>query len=182
MVALPASLSAWSFPFTPACPGQYSPKSFQRWMSAIDTFLSWLPIPLFTFCCKSIDSVMMIWHVLSDCQCHLMRQSSRGHGWLLPPPLSRWKLRPYRLHCLHGWWLHLAWRWSLTLTGWWLSHQCALWNLAVYCFLEWEAWFLILFYLLASLSSTFPSSPKTVRKNLVVLVVHDRCSVHQESE
>ena len=37
MVALPASLSAWSFPFTPACPGLYT-HSFRRWMSTIDTF------------------------------------------------------------------------------------------------------------------------------------------------
>ena len=27
------------------------------------------------------------WHVWSDC--HLLRQSSRRHGWLVPPPLSR---------------------------------------------------------------------------------------------
>ena len=27
---------------------------------------------------------------------------------------------PYRLHCLHGWWSHLAWQWSPTLIGlWW---------------------------------------------------------------
>ena len=119
-----------------------------------------------------VSPLTMWWWYGMCCQCHLMRQSSGGHGWLLAPPLSCWKLRPYRLHCLHGWWSHLAWRWSLTLTGWWLSHQCALWNLAVCCFLEWEAWFLILFYLLASLNSAFPSF-SSVRKNLVVLVVHD---------
>ena len=33
------------------------------------------------------------WHVWFDC--HLFRQSSGGHGWLLPPPLSSWRLRPY---------------------------------------------------------------------------------------
>ena len=48
MVALPASVSARLFPFVPACPGQYSRRSFRRWMSTIDTFRSWLPIPLFT--------------------------------------------------------------------------------------------------------------------------------------
>ena len=38
---------------------------------------------------------------------------------------------------LHGWWSHLAWQWSPTMTGlWWLSHQCTLWGLAVCCFLE----------------------------------------------
>ena len=47
MVALPASLFAWSFPFTLACPGQYSHRSFQRWLSNIDTCHSGLPIPLF---------------------------------------------------------------------------------------------------------------------------------------
>ena len=48
-----ASLSARSFPFTPACPGQYSctHRSFWRWMLTVDTFQSGLPIPLFTFCC-----------------------------------------------------------------------------------------------------------------------------------
>ena len=34
---------------------------------------------------------------------HLLRQSSGEHdGWLLPLPLSSWRLRPYRLHCLYG--------------------------------------------------------------------------------
>ena len=28
------------------------------------------------------------WHMWSDC--HLLRQSSGGHGWKLPPPLSSW--------------------------------------------------------------------------------------------
>ena len=32
MVALPASQSAWSFPITPACPGQYIHRSFRRWL------------------------------------------------------------------------------------------------------------------------------------------------------
>ena len=59
MVALPASLSAWSFPFTPACPGRYIHRSFERWMSVIDTFQSGLPIPLFDFCSKFIESVRM---------------------------------------------------------------------------------------------------------------------------
>ena len=37
-VALPASLSARTFSFTPACPGQYTHRSFRWWMSTIDTF------------------------------------------------------------------------------------------------------------------------------------------------
>ena len=35
--ALPTCLSAQSFPFTSACPGQYT-HSFQRWTSTTDTF------------------------------------------------------------------------------------------------------------------------------------------------
>ena len=58
--ALPANLSARSFPFTPACPGQYTRRSFRRWMSTIDTFHSRLPIPIFTFCSKLIESVRMM--------------------------------------------------------------------------------------------------------------------------
>ena len=57
--ALPASLSARLFPFTPACPRQYTHRSLRRWMSTIDAFQSGLPIPLFTFCSKLIESVRM---------------------------------------------------------------------------------------------------------------------------
>ena len=46
MVALPAGLSARSFPFTPACPGKYT-DCFRMWMSTIDTSQSGLPINLF---------------------------------------------------------------------------------------------------------------------------------------
>ena len=78
--------------------------------------------------------------------------------WLLPPPLPNWQSRPYRLHCLHGWWSHLAWQWSPILTGlWWLSHQCTLWGPVVCCFFEWETWSLTLFCLRAILNSTCPS-------------------------
>ena len=38
------------------------------------------------------------------------------HEWLLPPPLSSWRLRQHRVHCLHRWWLYLAWQWSPTMT------------------------------------------------------------------
>ena len=60
----------------------------------------------------------------------------------------------FHLHCqtwgwdhtgcsLHGWWSHLAWQWSPTLTGlWWMSHKCTLCNLAVSCF-----FLLLLFFL-----------------------------------
>ena len=86
---LPASLSARSVPFTPACPGQYTHRSFQRWMSTIDTFQFGLPISLFTFCSKLIV-LWGWWPVWSGC--HLLRQSSGGHEWLL------------HLHCQTGGW------------------------------------------------------------------------------
>ena len=57
MVPLPASLSARSFPFTPACLRQYRHRSSRRWMSTIDTFRSGLPIPLFTLGSKLVESV-----------------------------------------------------------------------------------------------------------------------------
>ena len=60
MVAFPASLCTRPVPLTPACPGQYTHRSFRRWMSNIDTFRSGLPIPLFTFCSKLTESVGMM--------------------------------------------------------------------------------------------------------------------------
>ena len=54
-VALPASLSARSFFFTSACPGQYTYRKFRRWMSTIDTCQPGLPVPLFSFCSKLIE-------------------------------------------------------------------------------------------------------------------------------
>ena len=58
--------------------------------------------------------------------CHFMRPPRFGHVRSVPPPLSRWRFRPFRLHCLRGRWSDLAWLWSHTLTGpWWLGNQCA---------------------------------------------------------
>ena len=75
-----------------------------------------------TFCSKLNESARMMAH-----EVWLSPLEAIQHGWLLPPPLSSWRFWPYWLHCLHGWWLHLAWRWNPTLTGlWWLSHQCRL--------------------------------------------------------
>ena len=129
-VALPASLFARSFTITaPACPGQYTHRSFRRWVSTIDTFQSGLPIH-FSFFAASPLNIWGWWHVWSNC--HILKQSSGWEGELLPPPLSSWRLRPYGLHGLYRWCSHLAWQWSPTLTGlWWLSHQCTLWGLAV---------------------------------------------------
>ena len=39
-VAMAASLSTRSFPFTPVCPGQCTHRSFRRWVSTIATFQS----------------------------------------------------------------------------------------------------------------------------------------------
>ena len=50
--------------------------------------------------------------------CHLLRQSSWRHVWLLPPPLLSWMLRPYWLYCLHGWWTHFSWQWSPMCHDW----------------------------------------------------------------
>ena len=59
-VALPASVSARSFPFTPAYPVQYTHRSFRSWISTIHTFQSGRPIPFSTFCGKLVESVRMM--------------------------------------------------------------------------------------------------------------------------
>ena len=51
-----------------------------------------LPFHVLYFVASSLN-LWGWWHVWSDC--HLFRQSSGGHGWLLPPPLSTWRLRLY---------------------------------------------------------------------------------------
>ena len=133
--ALPASLSARLFPFTPACPGQYTHRSFRKWMLTTDTFQSGVHIPLFTFCSKLAN-----WICEEDGMCCLTVTS-----WGNPA-------EGFHFHCQAG---------GRNLTGctvfmdgghtlldskfhphWslWLSHQCTLWGLTVCCFLEWEAW------------------------------------------
>ena len=52
MIALSTSLFAQSFPFTPACPQEFSKVDVDHWH-----ILSGLPIPLFTFCSELIESV-----------------------------------------------------------------------------------------------------------------------------
>ena len=44
-----------SFPFIPACPGQYIHRSFRRWMSTFGTFQSGIPIRIFTFGANSLN-------------------------------------------------------------------------------------------------------------------------------
>ena len=110
MAALPASLYARPFPFTPACPQQNIHRSLRMLTSNVGICQSGLPIPLMPFCSKLNESVRMMAYVWSDC--HLLRQSSEGHGWLLTPSSSSWRLRSYWLNCLHGSWSHLAWQWN----------------------------------------------------------------------
>ena len=62
MVALPASLSARSFPLTPACPGQYTHRLFLRWMSNMPVWASHS-----IFCSRLIESVRMIACVVFRC-------------------------------------------------------------------------------------------------------------------
>ena len=98
------------------------------------------------------------WHVWSDF--HLLRQSSGGHGWLLPPPLSSWRLRPYRLRCLQGWgwWSHLAWKWDptrLVFGDWAISVHFEVLRFAVFFNEKLDLW--VCFSLLAILDSAFPS-------------------------
>ena len=62
-VALPASLSARSFPFSPACPEQYTHRSFRMWMSTIDSYQSGLPIPLFAWICYVRRKAWPFYHV-----------------------------------------------------------------------------------------------------------------------
>ena len=56
---LPARLSAWSFPFTLACPGQDTHRSFRRWLLTIDTFQSGLPMP--PFVASSLMMSCVVW-------------------------------------------------------------------------------------------------------------------------
>ena len=141
----PASLSPGSGMFRAV-----HPQSFQRWMPNNEICQSGLPIPLFG---ASSMNLWGWWHEWSDC--YLLRQSSGGNEWQLPPPLSGWWLRLCRLpYRYYGWWLHLAWRWSPTLSGlWWLSHQCTLWDPVVFLNEKLDLWI----HFACWLNNAFPS-------------------------
>ena len=129
MVALSASLSAQLFPFTLACSGRTTTGVFEGgcwpWTHSVLGF----PFHVSLFVVSSLN-LWGWWYMWSDCH---LEAVSIEHGWLLPLPLSSRRLRLYRLHCLHEWWLQLVWQWSPTLTGLrWLSHQGTLWGLAVF--------------------------------------------------
>ena len=94
MVTFPPGLSAQAFPFTLACPGQDIHRCFWTWMLNIDTGVQFY----FSLIYRKLIKSVRIWHVWSDR--HLLRQSSGGRMWPFPPPLSSWRLKPYRLHCL----------------------------------------------------------------------------------
>ena len=102
-------------------------------------------------------------------------------GWVYTSNYVRWCMSvllfmfvclplPRHFLCCKTWWITRIWISEseseslvvapcltiFTRTGrWWLSHQCT--SLSPCCFLEWEAWSLTLFYLLAILDSAFPS-------------------------
>ena len=75
----PAIVSARSFPFTPACLGQYIHRSFRRWMSTSDTIQSGLPIPLFSFCSKLIESCQSV--DMTFFLCFFAYFGGGGYGW-----------------------------------------------------------------------------------------------------
>ena len=80
-VALPASLSARSFPFTLAGPGQNIHRSFRRWMWNIDTCQSELPIPHFINCSKLMESVRMM-----ACEVRLSsHEAIQRRAWVTAP-------------------------------------------------------------------------------------------------
>ena len=84
MVAVPASLSARSLPFTPACPGQYIQVtlfSLIRWSGSHHLELL---IPAFTFCSKLMESVAITAHVL----------------WLTSLVASQWRACVTTLTCI----------------------------------------------------------------------------------
>ena len=63
---------------------------------------------------------------------HLLRKSSGGHGWLRPPPLSKWSLSLYRLfNVFMDGGCNLLASEALSQVQW------SLWDLAVCYFLEW---------------------------------------------
>ena len=91
-----------SFPLTPAFPEYYIHKVFEGGCR----------ISYFTFVASSLNlwgcmMAGMVW--LSPTEAI---QPAESLVWLLPHP-SGWRLSPYRLHRLHGWWSHLT-QWSST--------------------------------------------------------------------
>ena len=92
---------------TPACPGQYTHRSFRSWCRPlVDTFRSGLPNPFFTFCSKLIESVRMV-----ACMVRLSPleaiQRMRGQRRF---SVRKWCMRM----CVCVW---MEWTWSLWYIG-----------------------------------------------------------------
>jgi len=113
MVALPASLSAQSFPLHCLLSRAALPQEFSK----VDVGHRHVPVSAshstsglsfphhFSIFVASSLNLWGWWHEWSGC--YLLRPSSWGQEWLLPPPLSSWRLRPYRMSChLHTLTLH----------------------------------------------------------------------------
>ena len=148
-VVLPASLSAQSFPITPACPGQYIHRSFRRWLSTIDTFH-------FSLFVASSLNLLEWWHVtvtswgnpaegMSDCfhlHCQTGGWDCKGCTVFMDGVVA---------HCLtvkpHPDWSFV------TEPSVYTMRSCGL----LLLFFEWKAWSLTLFCLLAILDCAFPS-------------------------
>ena len=73
-------LSAGSSFLTLACPGQYAYRSLWRWILYTVTCRCGLQIPFSLFAACSVK-LWGWWYVWSDC--HLLRQTSGEHVWLL---------------------------------------------------------------------------------------------------
>ena len=144
-VALPASLSAQSFPFTPACPGQYTHWSFEGgcWPSTHSS----LGFPFhFSLCSKLTESVKMMASVV----------------WLSPLEAIQWRMWRTASACIVKLKVETEWfSWMVVVPCsstqprlvFGDNHQCTLWDLAVCHFCEWEPWVLALFCQLAILTS-----------------------------
>ena len=92
MVALPTSLSAWSFPLTLACPGQYIRL---LWVTAnFDTCQSGLSVLLFTFCSKLITHDCN--NQQNTCSLHLLIYFSLEcrRRRFTPKPSASWETDP----------------------------------------------------------------------------------------
>ena len=102
--------------------GMSSASVFERWMSDFVFGICQTGLSILLFFFFFVARALNLWGMA----CVVCG----WHVWQFAPPSSSWGLRPYRLHRLHSWWLHLAWQWSPTLTGlWWLFHHCTLWGL-----------------------------------------------------
>ena len=97
MAALFASLSARSFPSTPACQGQHTHRSLQRWVLNIVPCQFGLPIPpLFTPCSRPVEFVRMV-----TCQVrpYPSREFSGEHDYKLWVDASSFHCQAWTVHC-----------------------------------------------------------------------------------